>query len=336
MSASLAPYLSTLPTLLPKQQVPHASGRPQVQRGVLRSSAPQGLAVAAGIAAFTAETSRRRHQIRCRTTRRAAVTSTVARSAVATAKKTDLKVSAEAATEIVEVEPAKGHAHTCTIIYLHGFAGRGTEYLDQGYCLPWVSGGDRVPGLRAVLPTAPKHRQPWGPIAHAWYTYERPDRNHVGDTATLDFSRRWISELVREEIRRLGGAAHKVFLGGLSQGCTVALDCYLREGRKLGLGGFVGSVGFMPSDLYGFSGASMALENLIADKSQGSRPVWLQCATDDRCEVPWRSVVKPSLRKGEGRLPGLRIRLVQGRGHCIDEWEGHILNDFLKATGCKG
>ena len=31
------------------------------------------------------------------------------------------------------------------------------------------------------------------------------------------------------------------------------------------------------------------------------------------------------------RLPGLLLRPVAGRGHGIEEWEAHIVNDLLKA-----
>lgn len=69
---------------------------------------------------------------------------------------------------------------------------------------------------------------------------------------------------MREEAAVLG--AEKVFLGGLSQGCTAALDLYLRL-APLHLGGFVGSVGFLPSEAMGFKGADEALERLLGDEA---------------------------------------------------------------------
>jgi len=231
------------------------------------------------------------------------------------------------------VNAAAGHHHRYTLIYLHGYTRSGEEYLpesDLSFSMPWVAGGDRAPGLRAVLPTAPSMQQPWGDVGPSWYGYLAPNRNDVGDAAALISTRRRLAQLVRDEVRRLGGAAHRVFLGGASQGCTVALDTYLREASRLGLGGFVGSIGFVPSDSKGFAGATGALERLIANKTQAKRPVWMQCATDDRRDVPWQCVVRPSLRRVAGRLPGLLIREVSGRGHGIEDWEGHIVNDFVR------
>lgn len=228
------------------------------------------------------------------------------------------------------VQPKPGHLHTCTLIYLHGFARNGEDYLCEDTCYPWIPGGDCAPGLRVVLPTGERMAQPWGVVEPSWYAYERPDRNSVGDPVTLFTTRARLASILHDEVARLGGEGRRVFLGGLSQGCTMALDLYVREATNLRLGGFCGSVGFLPTDSHGFGGAAKAMERLIADKEQSARPVWLQCATDDWREVPWRSLVQPSLRRAEGRLPGLLVRTVWGRGHAIEEWEAHILNDFVK------
>lgn len=240
------------------------------------------------------------------------------------------------AEKATEVRHCIGHAHTCTLIYLHGYAGKGCEYVGEEMpsCYPWMDGGDRAPGLRVVLPTAPKLKQPWGDMETSWYCYARPNRNNVGNFLSLAATRERLLRVVLREIDLLKGAADHVFLGGLSQGCTVALDTYLRQASRLGLGGFVGSVGFWPSEANGFSGAEKVLKALITHETQRFRPVWLQCATDDYHQVPWKSLVQPSLRKIEGRLAGLQVRTVSGRGHNIDEWEGHILNDFMRRYAC--
>lgn len=230
-----------------------------------------------------------------------------------------------------EVEPLAGHEHTCTMIYLHGYCRLGSEYLPKGqlcFCMPWAPGGDRARGLRAVLPTAPELRQPWGEEATSWYGYESPRHNRVGDARSLQDTRSRLDAVVRREVERVGGG-HRVFLGGASQGCTVALDTYLRLASELRLGGFVGSIGFMPTDSKGFRGSNRALQKLQQDEEQARRPIWLQCAMDDYEAVPWRSVVEPSLRRASG-LPGLLLRQVAGRGHGIEEWEAHIVNDLLR------
>lgn len=230
----------------------------------------------------------------------------------------------------VEVGP-HGARHACTIVYLHGFAGQGRDYLGQGQRLPWLFGARHAPGLRAVLPTGQRRRQPWGVCENTWYAYKSPHSNQVGDPETLRSTRRLLRQLVEAEVLRLGGAAERVFLGGLSQGCAVALDTYVRLAPKFGLGGFVGSVGFLPQDSLGFAGTTKAFETLITDEKQARRPVWIQCATDDDYEVPWKSLAERPLRRAQERLPGLSLRTVCGRGHSIDDWEEDFLNEFIEA-----
>ncbi|CAJ1452805.1 unnamed protein product, partial [Effrenium voratum] len=230
------------------------------------------------------------------------------------------------------VPPKKGHKHEATLIYLHGCSCSASQYLEDGWELPWV-GKDRCPNLRTVLPDAKVTRQPWGEEEPSWHAYVKQSSNKVGDYHTLRETRDRLAHIVYSEVDRLHGQGHRVFLGGASQGCTVALDTYLLQARKLLLGGFVGSVGFMPNDHQGFHGATRALEKLIADPEQRQRPIWLQCATDDSEMVPWRSAVKPSLLRAENRLPGLYVKEVRGRGHILDEWEGEFVRDFLERHG---
>lgn len=239
---------------------------------------------------------------------------------------------------VAAVGPRPGSCHASTIVYLHGYTRSGEEYLPEGplaFCMPWVPGGDRAPGLRAVLPTAERLQQPWGDCETSWYGYSHPRRNHVGNPATLRATRARLRDLLLAEVRRLGGEASRLFLGGSSQGCAAALDVYLREAPRLGLGGFVGSTGFVPLESLGFRGAGAALQRLAADAEQARRPVWIQCATDDSRLVPWENLVRPSLRRAEGRLPGLAVREVAGRGHAIEDWEGHIVNDFMRTHACE-
>ncbi|CAE7214186.1 unnamed protein product [Symbiodinium natans] len=266
--------------------------------------------------------------------------------------------------------PSDSCPHTHTLVYLHAFGRCGKEYvqplldrLSPGFSIPWTAGPARAGGLRVALPTAPKGSSPTrhprsgegqgdsqfsisvSPVETSWHepgartslqcsvgTYKRyasADSNEVGDAALLAEQRRRLAKLLEEEVDRLGGRGERVFLGGLSQGCTAALDIYLQEACRLRLGGFVGSVGFLPSDEMGFPGADEALDALLADKDQAARPVVLQSAEDDEW-VPWEELVKPSLERIFGRWPGFKLRSVRGRGHVVEQWEGDLLNEFMK------
>lgn len=235
-----------------------------------------------------------------------------------------------------EVSPAEGHRHTCTLIYLHGFGEKGQRYRRQGRKLPWVEGRDGeassaskrlYDGLRVVLPTARRLEQPWGEIKPAWYAYSTKVENRVGDVESLESSRVRIAQLLRVEIKRLGGAASRVFLGGVSQGCVVGLDVYMREASTLGLGGFVGVAGYLPSDSNGFEGADAALTSLLGSHA----PIWLMCPTDDQKYIPWK-LAKSSLQRARGKFPGFVERKVNGRGHNVGDWEGEFLGEFLQTA----
>eukprot|EP00435_Cladocopium_sp_Y103_P007224 s309_g2.t1 len=72
---------------------------------------------------------------------------------------------------------APGACHSHTLVYLHAFGRCGKEYvqpmvdqLSPGFSVPWL-GRDRCSGLRVVLPTAPKERQPWGPLETTWHQW---------------------------------------------------------------------------------------------------------------------------------------------------------------------
>lgn len=238
--------------------------------------------------------------------------------------------------EDTDAGPVEGHQHVCTLIYLHAFGRCGKEYvpplldrLSPGFPSPWVRDESCARGLRVVLPTARKISLNWGPVETSWHDYESADTNNVGDPGSLAETRERLAAILREEIALLGGAADKVFLGGLSQGCTAALDVYMQEASKLGLGGFVGSVGFLPSDSDGFDGADQAVKDFLANPEQSRRPLWIQSAEDDQW-VPWQTLVKPSFQRLVKAAPGFQVRTVRGRGHVIEEWEGELLNEFMR------
>ena len=101
----------------------------------------------------------------------------------------------------------------------------------------------------------------------------------VGEAKSLRRSRCRLEALVRREVSRLGDG-RRCYLGGASQGCTMALDIYLRLAQELKLGGFVGSVGFLPTESKGlgkekhpkwsrgFYGSNRALRRLLEDDEQ--------------------------------------------------------------------
>lgn len=212
------------------------------------------------------------------------------------------------------------------MIYLHGLGGSGSDYLNAESDLlwPWRLGTSYAAGLRAVFPTAPLVKQPWGETIGSWYQYLDITSNQVSDLNGLERTREALDEVIHEEVLRLEAGC--VFLGGISQGCNFALDAYLRSPHNLG--GFVGSVGFVPGDAWGFRGADEHLRKLQSRRKKAARPVWLQAAEEDS-EVPFE-LVKSSLERID-HWPGFRLERLQALGHDIGQREATLLGDFLKA-----
>lgn len=203
---------------------------------------------------------------------------------------------------------------------------------DSELSVPWRLGNYYAPGLRTVLPDAPYLQQPWDESTMSWYVYASSESNDVGDTVALEAVRAALDDVIHSEIEQLEGDANCLFLGGCSQGCTMALDTYLRHATRLNLGGFVGSTGFWPRDEYGFCGADPATEKLARAELQSQRPIWLQCAPEDDEAVPW-TLVESSLQGLQSKLPGLVVNKLDGFDHAIGEYEATILNDFLWEHG---
>lgn len=127
------------------------------------------------------------------------------------------------------------HEHRRTLVFLHGFQMHAHELLEdftqlQGRCPTW----------RVVLPQAPET-----PItAHAgaptpsWYDYltdtQGGSEDYV-DLASLRVRRVELQALLRSEAELLDNDYGRLYLGGLSQGGTMALDL----AAQLALGGVV-------------------------------------------------------------------------------------------------
>ena len=110
----------------------------------------------------------------------------------------------------------------------------------------------KLPQLTWHLPNAPFHHDTLQP---AWYTptplslfpSQRPELDDPEDEAGLLESVRYVEGLIDEAIEQQGVAVERVFVGGFSQGCAVALLLGLGGGKYGGRsGGVVGLCGYLP------------------------------------------------------------------------------------------
>lgn len=113
-----------------------------------------------------------------------------------------------------------------------------------------------LPHARFVFPTAPKQRatvykrsiiRQWFDDWHLGFTADEVDsRYDLGlQTDGLGHTVAYLHGLIAEEAALVGGA-HKVILGGISQGCAASLVASLLWEGKEGLGGVVGMCGWLP------------------------------------------------------------------------------------------
>jgi phospholipase/carboxylesterase len=144
--------------------------------------------------------------------------------------------------QTIEVHPA-GDA-VASVIVLHGLGADGTDFLPFADEIDLASIGP----VRWLLPRAPVR-----PVSvnngyrmRAWYDifeFGAQAVNPREDEAGLRESFAAVHALVEREVAR-GVPAHRIVLGGFSQGCAIALGAGLRFGQRLA--GLVGMSGYLP------------------------------------------------------------------------------------------
>jgi phospholipase/carboxylesterase len=143
--------------------------------------------------------------------------------------------------EVIEAVSAGVGEPVASIIVLHGlgascddFAGF-VEQLDLRGLGP----------VRYVFPNAPTRAVTinGGYVMRAWYDILGADLQRREDEAGLRESQQLISALLDREVER-GMPAHRIVLGGFSQGCAMTLQTGLRYHSRLA--GLLGMSGYLP------------------------------------------------------------------------------------------
>jgi phospholipase/carboxylesterase len=223
----------------------------------------------------------------------------------------------------LKVEPA------WTFIYLHSFSCKGSDYLD----FPHYFGIGGAP-MRVVIPTAPLLEQAcfkdwnvwkgdnlgWRRIKfRAWFDYltdKAGSSENELDLPSLVEMRERLHDLIRQEVKRHGGDAKRVIVGGASQGCCVALDVAMTYPEELG--GVVGLVGHI-------------MKCTPLDPAKRSMPLHLFHETTDK-EMRWRWVKDTVKRLTDNgfNVTSRREKDPSGSGHWIQEIEGRWIRAALR------
>jgi len=141
--------------------------------------------------------------------------------------------------QTIEVHP--GTEPRATIVILHGLGADGTDFLSFADEMRLQAAGP----VRWVFPRAPERPVTinGGQRMRAWYDILGADLAKREDEAGLRESFAQVHALLDREIAR-GVPAHRIVLGGFSQGCAVTLGAGLRYGQRLA--GLVGMSGYLP------------------------------------------------------------------------------------------
>jgi phospholipase/carboxylesterase len=138
-----------------------------------------------------------------------------------------------------EVHPAD--TAQATIIILHGLGADGTDFLSFADELKLAPVGP----VRFVFPRAPVRPVTinGGHQMRAWYDILGSDLVRREDEAGLRESIAQVHTLIDREVAR-GVPAHRIVLGGFSQGCAITLGAGLRYHQRLA--GLAALSGYMP------------------------------------------------------------------------------------------
>ncbi|CAM1511043.1 Fc.00g085560.m01.CDS01 [Cosmosporella sp. VM-42] len=151
------------------------------------------------------------------------------------------------------LHPPPEQQHTHTIVMLHGRGSDAEEFADE-FLSSTLSDGrslrDAFPGWRWVFPSS---RELWSTTFQehmpAWFeAYSLTDVTARQDLQVdgIKESVEYIQRVLDEELARLKGQRKRVLLGGISQGCAVAIWTLLCQHRIKLPCAFVGSSTWVP------------------------------------------------------------------------------------------
>ncbi|HET8747363.1 MAG TPA: carboxylesterase [Ramlibacter sp.] len=141
--------------------------------------------------------------------------------------------------DIIEAE--SGPDPTATILILHGLGADGNDFVPIAQELQLEAVGP----VRFIFPHAPVMPVTInnGMRMRAWYDILGFDDASAQDEAGLRRSQQLVEALLKREKER-GVPAHRIVLGGFSQGCAISLLTGLRHPERLA--GIMGLSGYLP------------------------------------------------------------------------------------------
>lgn len=168
--------------------------------------------------------------------------------------KIDEKKATTAYPEPLIIPPSARHTHTCVL--LHGRGSNGEEF-GVGFITSRTSSGKMLPqhfpGMKFIFPTAKKGRATAynRAVINQWFdnhSLEEPSEHQELQVEGLRESGAFVRQIILHEANAV--TLENVIVGGLSQGCAMALHVLLSFESDVvengALGGFVGMSGWLP------------------------------------------------------------------------------------------
>lgn len=185
--------------------------------------------------------------------------------------------------------------HKSTLIWLHGIGqtGKGfvTYFNRPDFIVP--------PSTKIVLPCASEKK-----LNCTWFNYcYTPNKKIFVNKLTALDSREYIYKFIEEEAKILNNRYENIYLGGFSQGCSMALWLAL-ESKKL-YGGFCGFSGFLMDFVE------------ITEKPNNDMPILLYHGNEDS-EIPLLYAIESYKRLYDFNL-NVKIFKEKGIKHEISE-----------------
>lgn len=254
------------------------------------------------------------------------------------------------------VEPVEGHAHTHTIIFLHGRDSTSAEFASELFESEASQPKDKprtlrdlLPTVRWVFPTAPVLRSArfdtdmsqWFDMWSTEDPNERPEIQLPGLRAGVAA----LGDVVREEEKVV--TRGRIFVGGISQGIAVAVAAFFAEREAWsGLGGIIGLCGWMPlramvgdedgagqlGDLY--RGSSKDAPSEPRSPTPGPVPIFLGHSRDDTViSVRYGRALRDVLSRFPNQLE-VEWHEYENGGHWLNEPQGvDDIVGFLRKHG---
>jgi len=212
--------------------------------------------------------------------------------------------------DIIEAE--SGPDPTATILILHGLGADGNDFVPIAQQLDL----EQVGAVRFIFPHAPVMPVTInnGLRMRAWYDILSFEADAPQDEAGLRRSQQLVEALLQREKER-GIPAHRIVLGGFSQGCAMSLLTGLRHAERLA--GIMGLSGYLP-----------LADRTAAERSEASlrTPIFLAHGTHDEVVALDRAEASRDALRALGHEVEWHEYLM---GHAVTPLEVEELNAWL-------